>query len=154
MAYYQDMNEAGTLRGELKISRPTPKLHILAAHVPEFINEHSWWGLLSEQGVEHLHSVYNKLVSSFKSKKSKKFRPSNIRTPEIRAQRPTKWWSTRPCSTHCMTEGSQESIQLEEWPELMKKLQEDGEKQLEHFTLIFHHNFHNFCPFFQFISLF
>jgi hypothetical protein len=57
------MNAHGTLRGDIKIFKPTPKLHILAAHAPDFAEEHGWWSVISEQGIEHLHQVHNRLVS-------------------------------------------------------------------------------------------
>ncbi|KAL3113354.1 hypothetical protein niasHT_018969 [Heterodera trifolii] len=36
-----------------------PKLHLLTAHVVPFARSHLWWGLISEQGMEHMHRMCN-----------------------------------------------------------------------------------------------
>ncbi|KAL3105215.1 hypothetical protein niasHT_024109 [Heterodera trifolii] len=35
----------------------SPKLHLLAAHVVPFARSHLWWGLISVQGMEHMHRM-------------------------------------------------------------------------------------------------
>ncbi|KAL3105635.1 hypothetical protein niasHT_021738 [Heterodera trifolii] len=42
-----------------------PKLHLLAAHVVPFARTHLWWGLISEQGMEHMHRMCNNLVGRY-----------------------------------------------------------------------------------------
>jgi len=37
----------------------TPKCHMLVQHVSEFMDEHGFWGLFSEQSIEALHSKVN-----------------------------------------------------------------------------------------------
>ena len=37
----------------------TPKCHILCQHVSEFMEEHGFWGLLSEKSIEALHCKVN-----------------------------------------------------------------------------------------------
>uniref|UniRef100_A0A915D5I2 Uncharacterized protein n=1 Tax=Ditylenchus dipsaci TaxID=166011 RepID=A0A915D5I2_9BILA len=38
----------------------TPKCHLLCAHVSDFMENHTFWGLLSEQCIEALHAVVNR----------------------------------------------------------------------------------------------
>ncbi|KAL3119244.1 hypothetical protein niasHT_000188 [Heterodera trifolii] len=42
-----------------------PKLHLLTAHVVPFARSHLWWGLISEQGMEHMHRMCNNLVGRY-----------------------------------------------------------------------------------------
>uniref|UniRef100_A0A914HSI4 Secreted protein n=1 Tax=Globodera rostochiensis TaxID=31243 RepID=A0A914HSI4_GLORO len=42
-----------------------PKLHLLSAHVVPFARSHLWWGLISEQGVEHVHRMCNNLAGRY-----------------------------------------------------------------------------------------
>ncbi|EFP12003.1 hypothetical protein CRE_31376 [Caenorhabditis remanei] len=37
------------------------KLHLVAAHLMEYLRQHLSWGRISEQGVEHIHSTFNNL---------------------------------------------------------------------------------------------
>ena len=38
---------------------PTNKLHLLEAHLADFLDCHSSWGLFGEQGIESLHHIAN-----------------------------------------------------------------------------------------------
>uniref|UniRef100_A0A183C151 CxC1 domain-containing protein n=1 Tax=Globodera pallida TaxID=36090 RepID=A0A183C151_GLOPA len=42
-----------------------PKLHLLSAHVVPFARSHLWWGLISEQGIEHVHRMCNNLAGRY-----------------------------------------------------------------------------------------
>ncbi|KAL3087050.1 hypothetical protein niasHS_005289 [Heterodera schachtii] len=42
-----------------------PKLHLLTAHVVPFARSHLWWGLISEQGMEHMHRMCNNLAGNY-----------------------------------------------------------------------------------------
>ncbi|KAL3070968.1 hypothetical protein niasHT_040124 [Heterodera trifolii] len=42
-----------------------PKLHLLTAHVVPFARSHLWWGLISDQGMEHMHRMCNNLVGRY-----------------------------------------------------------------------------------------
>uniref|UniRef100_A0A183CT15 PH domain-containing protein n=1 Tax=Globodera pallida TaxID=36090 RepID=A0A183CT15_GLOPA len=41
------------------------KLHLLSPHVVPFARSHLWWGLTSEQGVEHVHRMCNNLAGRY-----------------------------------------------------------------------------------------
>ncbi|CAO4382052.1 unnamed protein product [Caenorhabditis nigoni] len=45
----------------------TPKLHILLEHVLPFVHAHKTWAKTSEQGLEALHAVVNRLSNKFRS---------------------------------------------------------------------------------------
>uniref|UniRef100_A0A915MX54 Uncharacterized protein n=1 Tax=Meloidogyne javanica TaxID=6303 RepID=A0A915MX54_MELJA len=63
---FENLNFRGRLAaGQLKIFKPTPKLHMLCAHANEFAEQNGWWSWISEQGVEHLHSLYNHLAVQY-----------------------------------------------------------------------------------------
>ncbi|CAI2348638.1 unnamed protein product [Caenorhabditis sp. 36 PRJEB53466] len=44
-----------------------PKLHIIAAHLEAYLRENRSWGLLTEQGIEALHAIFNGLMRRFAS---------------------------------------------------------------------------------------
>nr|CAD2124160.1 unnamed protein product [Meloidogyne enterolobii] len=63
---FENLNFRGRLAaGQLKIFKPTPKLHMLCAHATEFAEQNGWWSWISEQGMEHLHSLYNYLAVQY-----------------------------------------------------------------------------------------
>lgn len=40
----------------------TPKVHMLCAHLPTFARQRGWFAAVSEQSIEHLHAIFNRLV--------------------------------------------------------------------------------------------
>lgn len=61
MAEFFDSDE----KMQRKLRKVTPKMHWLRFHAKDFYEKNSWWALVSEQCVEHIHSAYNGLVGLF-----------------------------------------------------------------------------------------
>lgn len=50
----------------------TVKLHLLTAHVMEYVKIHKTWGRSSEQGIESFHALFNTIEHNFASVKDVK----------------------------------------------------------------------------------
>uniref|UniRef100_A0A915ESM6 Uncharacterized protein n=1 Tax=Ditylenchus dipsaci TaxID=166011 RepID=A0A915ESM6_9BILA len=48
------------LKEKLPSMTITPKCHLLYSHVQSFMDQHLFWGLISEQSIEALHAVVNR----------------------------------------------------------------------------------------------
>jgi hypothetical protein len=59
---YQLWDGLGTFYPKLHI---TPKLHLLAAHITQFARQRGWFGLISEQAIEHMHGRFNRIEPRF-----------------------------------------------------------------------------------------
>jgi hypothetical protein len=44
-----------------------PKMHFLVSHFPQFVKQHGFIGLMSEQGTEAIHSIVNTDTEKWKS---------------------------------------------------------------------------------------
>jgi len=80
---------------------------MLCAHATEFAEQNGWWSWISEQGMEHLHSLYNYLVSFnfFKFLIFFEFRLSNIATLAIRIEQQRNWPNIKLSLMALMIEG-------------------------------------------------
>ena len=57
-----------------------PKMHILLAHVIPFVRKHRFFGLVSEQSIEALHSTFNSDMEQHKTEPFKQQIKSVIET--------------------------------------------------------------------------
>ena len=65
----KNAEQVGVLWRNLGLGAKKPKLHILEAHACEFIRAHQPLGFVTEEGVEKLHSVRNRILRMFDSVK-------------------------------------------------------------------------------------
>lgn len=65
----KNAEQVGILWRKLGLGAKKPKLHILEAHACEFIRAHQPLGFVTEEGVEKLHSVRNRILRMFDSVK-------------------------------------------------------------------------------------
>ena len=61
----KNAEQVGVLWRKLGLGARKPKLHILEAHACEFIRAHQPLGFVTEEGVEKLHSVRNRILRMF-----------------------------------------------------------------------------------------
>ncbi|KAF1760850.1 hypothetical protein GCK72_009101 [Caenorhabditis remanei] len=56
----------------------TPKLHLLLEHVLPFMRRHKTWAKTSEQGLEALHAIVNRLLNKYRCTRNKEEQMSQV----------------------------------------------------------------------------